>query len=227
MSTRLKALVAMGIAAAALGMAAPASAAEPNPAWNRGFPSGSAIGSSLGAFEAKPMLDIAAFTERWYVCSDLKAKAGTDIAEATYTAKPLTPRSMTTTARVYASDAKAKAAFKAIVANLDKCSGSRIVVSEPGSSDKWRVVTSVGETPDTMIDGTASVFTYDQSTPAKGSTAKAKTSWAGYQLLSLEGDSILVTEASLPGVSKFTSSQMDAVAAFATDFAGTWAKANG
>lgn len=226
MRARNIALAVAGSALVAVSAALPASAAENAASWSKGFPSGTKVGSSLGAFEAKPMLDIAPLTDRWYVCTDLKAKAGTDIAEATYSAKPLSPRSMTATARVYSSPAKAKAAFSAIADNIDSCAGSRIVASEPGSSDKWKIVTTAGTTSDPTIDGTASVYTYAQSTPAKGSSAKPKTSTAIYQLLSLEGDAILVTEATLDGVSKFTPAQKAAVAGFAEEFAGAWAKAD-
>jgi hypothetical protein len=210
----------------ALTIVGPASAADNSSKWRDGFPAASSINANLGNYKSDPDIEISNFTGRWYACSEVRANATTGIATANYQPTPLTPSLVQADARVYASTAKAKAAFDALASKLKKCAGSRVEVSEPGSSDKWRVSTSVGEVPSLTDGGVSSLFIYSRESLAKGSTLSKANLASSYEVITLSGTAILVATGDVAGVSKLTTAQRDSVVSFATDFVGTWTKAN-
>ena len=221
-------LVAL-VSAAALGsaVAAPASADDGPAAWRNGFPPASAIGQSLGTYTEAPDVTAEKFKGRWYVCADLQARPTTGIATANYATTPLTPSGVRADARVYSSPGAAKAAFTAIRTGVKKCNGSSVEESEPGSGRKWVVTTSTGKVPSVTIDGSASIFVYNRQRPANGSPVKQTQLGSSFSVLTLVGDAILVSDATVAGASSLSKTQRDAVASFAKDFAGSWSTANG
>ena len=216
----------LAASALAFSIAGPASAADNTGKWRNGFPAASAINASLGNYETAPDIEISDFKGRWYACADVRASPTTAVATAGYEPTPLDRSGVEAEARVYPSAAKAKAAFDALSSNLHKCVGSRVEVSEPGSSDKWRVSTSVGEVPAITEDGVPSLFVYLRETPVKGSSLKQAALGSSYEVITLSGAALLVASADVAGVSKLSSAQRDSVVSFAGDFIDTWAKAN-
>lgn len=217
----------VAVAALAVSLAAPAHAADDLSAWKAGFPSASAIGSSLGAYKDAPEVSAEKFKGRWYVCPDLRARATAGLATANYATTPPTQSGVRADARVYSSQGAAKAAFTAIRTGLKKCVGSAVNESEPGSGVKWVVTTSVGTVPSVAVDGVNSLFVYDREKPAKGSKATQAQLGSSFSVLTLVGDAILVSDATVVGAASLSKAQRDAVAAFAGDFVASWTKANG
>lgn len=207
-------------------IAGPASAADNTSKWRDAFPAASAIDANLGNYKTAPDIEISKFTGRWYACSEVRVNATTAIATANYQPTPLTQSIVQADARVYASTAKAKAAFDALASKLKKCAGSRVEASEPGSSDKWRVSTSVGEVPSITGDGVPSLFVYSRESPAKGSTLGKANVASSYEVITLSGTALLVATGDVAGVTKLTTAQRDSVVSFASDFVETWTKAN-
>ena len=216
----------LAASALAFSIAGPASAADNTGKWRNGFPAASAINASLGNYETAPDIEISDFKGRWYACADVRASPTTAVATAGYEPTPLNRSGVEAEARVYASAAKAKAAFDALSSNLQKCVGSRVEVSEPGSSAKWRASTSVGEVPAITEDGVPSLFVYLRETPVKGSSLKQAALGSSYEVITLSGAAVLVASADVAGVSKLSSAQRESVVSFAGDFIDTWAKAN-
>lgn len=216
---------AIGGLALALCLTSPAAIADES-TWKNGFPPASDIGPSLGAYTTAPLVDISKSKSRWYVCANLRAKPSNALAMAQYSQTPASPGGLRADARVYSSPAAAKAAFTAIASSINDCSGTRLAESEPGSSRTWRVLTTAGTAPALTVAGTESLFVYERQTPAKGSTAKQADLGTNYSVLSLSGDSILVSTADVAGASRFSKTQKDAVVSFARDFAASWAAAN-
>ena len=210
----------------AFSIVGPASAADNTSKWRDGFPAASAIDANLGNYKRAPNIEISNFTGRWYACSQVRANATTAIATANYQPTPLTQSIVQADARVYASTAKAKAAFDVLASKLKKCAGSRVEVSEPGSRDKWRVSISVGEVPSVTDGGVPSLFVYSRESPAKGSTLSKANSASSYEIITLSGTALLLATGDVAGVSKLTTAQRDSVVSFASDFVGTWTKAN-
>ena len=217
------------IAAAALvaGVTGPAAAADDLAAWRGGFPPASAIGASLGTYSQAPEVTAEMFKGRWYVCADLQARPTTGIATATYVTTPITQSGVRADARVYASRGAAKAAFTAITSRLSRCAGSGVEESEPGSGMKWVVTTSVGKVPAVPGDGKGSLFVYEREKPAKGSKATQQQLGSSFSVLTLVGDTILVSDATVSGAASLSKAQRDAVAAFAGAFVQSWSAANG
>lgn len=207
-------------------LAAPAHAADYPGSWKKGFPPASDIGASLGTYTTAPSVDIAKFSGKWFVCRDLKAKPQDYIASAQYSPTPLTQSLVEAQSRVYSSPAKAKSAFAGIRADLGKCDGSAVEETEPGSGVKWRETTTTGEVADLESDGQPTLFIYTRATPAKGSSAKQSGLVSKYILMTLSGDTILITTADIAGKSKVTATQQGDTVSFARDFLGTWDKAN-
>lgn len=209
-----------------IGFAGPASANNDVSVQKDSFPAASAISSTLGTYSDAPEVSAEKFTERWYVCADLQAKAATDLATAVYATSPASQSGVRADARIYASPKAAKSAFAKIKAGLNKCAGSGIEESEPGSSMKWVVTTSVGKVPSVQGDGSGSLFVYQQEKPAKGSSAKQNQLGTSYSVLTLVGKSILVSDADVTGAARMSKAQRAAVASFASDFAKTWSATN-
>jgi len=220
--------IAAAVVAAALSSAAvtPASAVDTT-AWRDGFPPASAISPSLGKFTTPPDIEVSDFTGRWYACANLRARPGIGLAMGTYSLTPARPGGIRADARVYASVGAAKTAFTALRRGIAGCAGTGINESEPGSGRTWRNTTTSGTLPRVIGDGMPSLFVYTRQTPTKGSKATQKELASSYQVLMLSGNTILVSDAAVPGSSKLTADQQTAVAAFATEFATTWTKANG
>lgn len=206
---------------------APSAWATTAPAsWSQGFPTASAISPSLGNYQTAPEISTSTSKSRWYVCPDLQARASSGVATAVYEQTPVTPGLVRADARVYASPAQAKGAFDAITSNLDKCAGTSVEESEPGSGLKWQDSTTVGTVPSLTVNGTASLFIYVRQKPAKGSAATQAQLGSTYSVLSLSGDTILVSAATVNGKSNVTTAQRNAVTSFAGNFVQSWSTAN-
>ena len=223
---RIRLCTLLAASALAFSIAGPASAADNTSQWRDGFPAASAINSNLGNYTTAPDIEIANFKGRWYACSEVRANPTTALATASYVPTPQNRSGVEAEARVYASAAKARAAFDSLASSLEKCTGSRIEVSEPGSSEKWRATTSVGEVPAITEGGVPSLFVYLRQVPVKGSTMKQAGLGSSYEVITLSGSALLVATGDVAGASKLSSAQRDSVVSFASDFAGTWAKAN-
>ena len=223
---RARICTVLAASALALSVAGPASAANDTSQWRDGFPAASAINANLGNYTTAPDIEISNFKGRWYACADVRANPTTALATADYEPTPLDRSGVNAEARVYASAAKAKAAFDALSSSLKKCAGSRVEASEPGSSAKWRISTSVGEVPAVAEGVVPSLFVYLRQTPVKGSSLKKAELASSYEVITLSGASLLVVTGDVAGVSKLSSAQRDSVVSFAGDFVGTWAKAN-
>lgn len=224
----MRRLTISALAAAVLlvGIAGPTQAADYPGTWKKGFPPAADIGATLGNYSTAPTLDIGRFTQGWYVCPDVKARPAAYLATAQYSPTPLTPSIVQAQSRVYSSPAKAKAAFAGIRAQLSDCDGSRVEESEPGSGVTWRVTTTSGAVAGVTSEGRPLLFVYDRQTPTKGSKAKQASLGSEYIVLSLLGDTILVTTAVVSGASKVTAAQQRDVVSFAQDFLDTWGAAN-
>lgn len=209
-----------------VGFAGPASANNDVSVRQDSFPASSDISSTLGTYSEAPEVSAEKFTERWYVCADLQAKAATELATAVYATSPASQSGVRADARIYGSPKAAKTAFTKIKAGLDMCTGSGVEESEPGSSMKWVVTTSVGRVPSVQGDGGGSLFVYQQEKPAKGSSAKQNQLGTSYSVLTLVGNSILVSDANVIGAARMSTAQRAAVASFASDFAKTWSAGN-
>ena len=224
MRARISAILAASLLA--LAIVGPASAADNSSKWRDGFPAASSINANLGNYKSDPDIEISNSTGRWDACSEVRANATTAIATANYQPTPLTPSLVQADARVYASTAKAKVAFDALASKLKKCAGSRVEVSEPGSSDKWRLSTSVGEVPTLIDGGVPSLFIYSRESQVKGSTLNKANLASSYEVITLSGTAILIATGDVAGSTKLTTAQRASVVSFATDFVGTWTKAN-
>ena len=220
-------LTLTAVAALMAGSAAPAMAADAPASWSTGFPAASAIGPSLGTYSTPPMIDAQLTKQRWYVCADLQARPAKGLAMATYEQTPLTEGGVRADARVYTSAGAAKGAFTAITTRLKKCAGTGVEESEPGSSTKWQVTTTVGKVPSVSVNGVSSLFVYNREKPAKGSTATQAQLGSSYSVLTLSGDTILVSTATVSGASQLSAEQRGAVGSFASAFVDSWSKANG
>lgn len=220
-------ITAVLAAAFIISIAGPAQANDVLTTGKNGFPPASAISASLGTYTESPEITVKKFSDRWYVCADLQAKAQTYLATAVYSTTPPSPSGMRADARVYSSPKAAKVAFNKIKAGLKKCVGSQVVETEPGSSMKWVTTTSVGTVPTVIGDGDGSLFVYQREKPATGSSAKQDQLGSSYSVLTLVGDSILVSDAAIDGATRFSKAQRAAVASFANDFAKTWSAING
>ena len=210
-----------------VGLAAPAMAANDPTTWQTGFPPATAIGPTLGTYTEAPDVTAEKFKGRWYVCGDLQARPTAGIATANYVTTPITRSGVRADARVYSSPGAAKAAFTAIRSGLKKCVGSSVQESEPGSGVKWVVTTSVGSVPSVTVDGVSSLSVYNREKPAKGSKATQKQLGSNLSVLTLVGDTILVSDAAVEGKSSMSKAQRDAVGSFAGAFVDSWTKANG
>ena len=216
----------LATSALALSIAGPVSASDNTSKWRDGFPAASAINANLGNYMTAPDIEISDFKGRWYACAEVRANPTTALATASYEPTPLNRSGVEAEARVYASAAKAKAAFDALSSNLQKCVGSRVEVSAPGSSAKWRASTSVGQVPAITEGGVPSLFVYLREAPVKGSSLKQAELGSSYEVITLSGPALLVVSGDVEGVSKLSSAQRDSVVSFAGDFIDTWAKAN-
>lgn len=220
-------LTAVAAAALSLGIVAPAHAADDLTAWKDGFPPASAIGASLGTYSDAPDITAEKVKSRWYVCADLQARPTVGLATGVYATTPPSPGGIRADARVYSSPGAAKAAFTAITTGLKKCVGSEVQESEPGSGVTWVVTTTVGKVPSVTVDGVSSLSVYHREKPAKGSKATQKQLGSNLSVLTLVGNTILVTDAAVAGKASLSKAQRDATASFAGDFADSWSKANG
>lgn len=230
MRSRMVSVLAGTVLAVGLGVSAsvlPASAADGPDAWRTGFPPASAIPASLGNYGTAPEVSAGKSKGRWFVCDDLQARPAIGVATAEYATTPVSQSGIRDDSRVYSSPASAKAAFKAIAAGLEACVGSVVKVSEPGSRMKWVVTTSVGDVPSVTVDGSSSLFVYEKVRPAKGSSMKQGQLSSSYSVLTLAGDTILVSDASVAGVASLTKAQREAVASWAADFVTSWSEAKG
>lgn len=223
-----RALVAV-LAGVALGVSlvGTAQAASGPDTWRNGFPPASAIPAILGNYSTAPEITAELAKSRWYVCANLQAKSTQGVATAVYATSPITQSGLRADARVYRSASAARTAFTAIKGGLSKCTGSRVQESEPGSGQKWVVTTSVGDVPSVAGDANGSVFVYEKAKPAKGSSMTQAEVVSSYSVLTLAGDTILVSDASVVGVSSLSTAQRDAVAAFTGEFTASWTKATG
>lgn len=219
-------IAALGAAALAIGCATPALAADGPAAWRDGFPPATAIGASLGTYTQAPEVSAEKDKSRWYVCADLQARPTMGLATANYATTPLSQSGVRADARVYTSPGAAKAAFTAISSRLKQCVGSSVEESEPGSGMTWVVTTSVGRVPSVAGDGNGSLFVYERQKPARGSKATQAQLGSSFSVLTLVGDTILVSDATVAGVASLSKAQRSAVASFAGDFVTSWDAAN-
>jgi hypothetical protein len=214
-------------AAALLVVGVPAQAASPTAVTAKDFPPASAIGASLGHYTAKPTIDTAAHTGTWYVCSNVHSAHGAAYAHAQYQPTGNSPSVVEATARTYPSAAQAANDFDAIAKRLHTCAGTRVEASEAGSTAKWRAVTTVGSVPAVAVDGVPSLYVYTRTSPAKGSSLTTKQVGSTYEVITLSGDSILVTDAVVNPATSLSATQKNAVTSFASDVAGTWTSSTG
>jgi hypothetical protein len=161
----------------------------------------------------------------WYPCEAFTVPSSKTIVTATYIPKSKTEKSLGIRSYVYASDAKAKAAFAVIQKKLSSCDGtSEFTSSESGPNTTRRTVTT-GVDSNIEITGTEALYVYARDVPIAGVGNAARDAGGEYTLYVLANNTIMETGASQSGKVGYTSSQKAAVEELASAATETWGNA--
>ena len=213
----------IAIVAAATTCAMPAQAKD----WSASFPSGKDVPKSLGTYDAKPFVDASSAPKGgWYPCAAFTVPAASTVVDGSYSPHSRTEKLLDARAYVYASAAKAEAAFARLSAKLSTCDGKANSKFGESGPNTMRTTTTTGTLDDLTITGVPSVYVYGRTVPLPGAGHPAVNSGGSYDVYTLVNDTILMMTASQAGQAGYTPEQQAAVVDFASAFEESWALAN-